>query len=281
MKPHLGAHVSAAGGHYRAIERARELGANTIQIFGASPRQWKASVPPAQDIQKYRKALEESEVKSVYLHAAYLVNLASSGDLRKKSVDNLAVHLEIACALGADGLIFHIGSSKEKNTEDIREKVVKSMKEVLGRAKGSAKLVMENASGGGGKIGSTLEELTDLYQRIDSKRVGMCLDTAHALEAGALDFTPFHIKTFFDQWDKNIGMENLLALHVNDSKTKFGSGSDRHENLGEGEIGLSGFQNLAKEKRLEDTSWILEVPGFDGSGPDKRNLDILKSCFKT
>ena len=135
MRPYLGAHVSAAGGHHKAIERARELEANTIQIFGASPRQWKAGVPSLQDIQKYRKALENSEVKSVYLHAAYLVNLAGSGELYQKSIDNLALHLEIARALGADGLIFHIGSSREKNIRKVREQIVKGMTEVLSRVK--------------------------------------------------------------------------------------------------------------------------------------------------
>ncbi len=279
MKPYLGAHVSAAGGYYKAIEKARELGANTIQIFGASPRQWKATVPSVEDIKKYKEALRKSEVKSIYLHAAYLANLAGNEELYKKSVDNLSLHLKIACALNADGLIFHIGSSRESDAAGARKRIVKGMKEVLGKVKGSAKLVMENASGGGGKIGSTLEELADLHRAINSKRVGMCLDTAHIFEAGILDFTPGEIKKFFDEWDKTIGMENLVVLHANDSKTVFGSGSDRHENIGEGEIGLDGFKNLAGERRLRHTSWILEVPGFDGNGPDKRNLDILKSCF--
>ena len=278
MRPYLGAHVSAAGGHYRAIEKATELGANTIQIFGASPRQWKANIPSVENINKYKGALRESDVKSVYLHAAYLVNLAGNEDVYKKSVDNLSLHLQIACALGANGLIFHIGASPEDTGKAIG-RIARGIKEVLRKVKGPAKLVMENASGGGGKIGSSLGELVSLYQKVDSKRVGMCLDTAHAFEAGMLDFTLPGIKTFFDSWEKEIGMENLVALHTNDSKTKFGSGSDRHENLGEGEIGIDGFRNLAKEKRLSHTSWILEVPGFDGMGPDKRNLDILKNCF--
>ena len=96
MKPYLGAHVSAAGGHYRAIEKAKELGANAIQIFGASPRQWKASIPSVEDVKKYKEALRKSDVKSVYLHAAYLVNLAGNIDVYKKSVDNLSLHFQIA-----------------------------------------------------------------------------------------------------------------------------------------------------------------------------------------
>lgn len=277
MKPYLGAHVSAAGGHYRAIERAEELGANTIQIFGASPRQWRVNLPSAQDIQQYRGALSKSQVKSVYLHAAYLVNLAGGDDLYKKSVANLSLHLKVAHALGADGLIFHIGSSKEKDRG--MAEVVRGMREVLHNVRSSTKLIMENASGGGGKIGSTFDDLMYLYRTMNSERVGICLDTAHAFEAGILDFTPSGTKQFFDKWDKEIGIKSLVALHVNDSKTQFGSGSDRHENLGEGEIGLDGFRSLAKERRLEHTSWILEVPGFEGTGPDRRNLDILKSCF--
>jgi len=280
VKPYLGAHVSAAGGHYKAIEKAKELGANTIQIFGASPRQWKVNIPSVESVQRYKESLIESEIKSVYLHAAYLVNLAGEGDLYEKSVDNLTSHLEIACALEADGLIFHIGSSKEKDGERARKRIVKGVREVLQRVNGSAKLVMENASGGGGKIGSTFDELIALYRAMDSKRIGMCLDTAHAFESGMLRFVESEIKKFFDRWDEEIGMESLVALHINDSKTKFGSGSDRHENLGEGEIGLSGFKTLAKEKRLQHTSWILEVPGFDDMGPDKRNLDILRGCFE-
>lgn len=280
MKPYLGAHVSAAGGHYKAIDKAKELGANTIQIFGSSPRGWRASVPSKENIKKYQEALSNSDVQSVYLHGAYLVNLAGERALYRKSIDNLSMHLQIASALGADGLIFHIGTSKEKDRDMAMERIAKGAKEVLKNVKGKTKLVMENSSGGGGKIGATLDELTDLHKILNLERVAFCFDTAHAFEAGILDFSPSGIKKFFDDWDKKIGIEKLVAIHANDSKTKFGSGSDRHENLGEGEIGLSGFRNLAKETRLKNTSWMLEVPGFDDMGPDKRNLDILKSCFK-
>lgn len=278
-RPLLGAHVSAAGGLYKSIERGEELGAETIQIFGASPRQWKASLPSDEDVKRYKDALEKSSIKSVYLHAAYLVNLATGKkDLFKKSVDNLAVHFEIANLIGAQGLIFHIGSNKEDKDKALQS-IIYGMRQVLSRANGSAKLIMENSSGGGGKIGSDIDEMAKLFKGVSSKRVGLCIDTAHAFEAGVLRYDKASIKSFFDEWDKKIGVGNLVALHLNDSKTEFGSNSDRHENLGEGEIGLSGLRALAKEKRLKDTDWILEVPGFDGGGPDKKNLKIMEGLF--
>ncbi len=280
-RPLLGAHVSAAGGLHNAPVRASAMGAETMQIFGASPRQWKAGLPSEEAIEHYKEALAESGVKSVYLHAAYLVNLASEGELFEKSVENLATHFRIASAIEADGLIFHIGSAKEGDREAALDRVAQGIARVLKSVGGGkTKLVMENASGGGGKIGNDIDDLEKLLSRVKSDRVAVCVDTAHAFEAGVLDFTPEGIKRFFDSWQRQIGMDKLVALHVNDSKTEFASGSDRHENLGEGKIGLAGLRALAAEKRLKDTSWMLEVPGFDGGGPDKKNLDIMKGLFE-
>ncbi|MEX2054425.1 MAG: deoxyribonuclease IV [Candidatus Colwellbacteria bacterium] len=279
--PLLGGHVSVAGGLYKAGEAAADMGAKAIQIFGASPRQWRANLPTPENIERYKKAIDEAGVESVYLHGAYLVNLASEGEIFEKSVKNLTTHFEIANIIGADGLIFHIGSDKGGDRDRALNQIASGMRKVLGAVKeGKSKLIVENASGGKGKIGTTIEEIAGLLDKVDSSRVACCLDTAHVFEAGVLDFSDAEVKKFFDTWDEKIGMDKLLVLHINDSKTSFGSGVDRHENLGKGEIGLEGFRALAKETRLKDTSWILEVPGFTGEGPDKKNLDILKGVFE-
>ena len=140
---------------------------------------------------------------------------------------------------------------------------------------------MENAAGGGEKIGKTAGELAYLLKKVNSKRVKICLDTAHAFESGIIkEYKSDGIKKFLDEWDKEIGLENITALHANDSKTLWNSHHDRHENIGAGYIGLAGFKALAREKRLWNKAWLLEVPGFDNEGPDKKNMDILKSCFK-
>ena len=120
-----------------------------------------------------------------------------------------------------------------------------------------------------------------ILKKINSPRAKVCFDTAHAFEAGVIKYDdPKIINEIFNSWDKEVGLKNIVAIHANDSKTAYGSHNDRHENIGEGHIGLSGFKNLAKEKRLLDKTWLLEVPGFDNLGPDKRNVDTLRSCFK-
>jgi deoxyribonuclease-4 len=282
MRPKIGAHVSVSGGLYKAIGNAKVIGAETIQIFGASPRKWQAQLPKAGDVEKYKKLLMESGIGPVYLHAPYLINLASAdNDLWDKSVRNLSEHLAIAELLGADGLIFHIGSNNGDSAKDLAIlRVVKGMKEVLSRVFGKAKLIIENSAGGGQKIGSTAAEIKLILEKVGSDRVKVCFDTAHAYEAGIINgYTPENIKNLFDEWDKEIGMEKIVVFHVNDSKTIFNSNDDKHENIGNGHIGIRGFASLAKERRLYDKSWILEVPGFQDSGPDKENIDILKGLF--
>ncbi|MBI4239705.1 deoxyribonuclease IV [Candidatus Uhrbacteria bacterium] len=280
-EPLIGAHVSVAGGLVFGVENAKKIGAEAIQIFGSSPRQWHVRMPPAQEIQKYKEALDKSTVKAVFLHAPYLVNLATSDAAQMaKSIHALSAHFQIAENIGAQGLIFHIGSGKELPKEQAFEKVMKAMKKVLDDVPGSSYLIIENSAGGGQKIGSNIDDIKAIMDAVGSRRVKACIDTAHAFEAGIIEhYSPEEIKDFFDEWDTKIGIEHLAAFHVNDSKTAFNSHHDRHENIGQGFIGLKGFENLAREKRLYHAPWLLEVPGFDNFGPDKKNVDILKKLF--
>ncbi|OGY59328.1 MAG: hypothetical protein A3I31_02315 [Candidatus Colwellbacteria bacterium RIFCSPLOWO2_02_FULL_44_20b] len=282
MQPLIGGHVSTAGGLWKAIEYAGELGATTIQIFGASPRQWGVKMPGQADIERYGEALRKSNIQSVYLHAAYLVNLASPDEaLRAKSVKSLTEHLQIAEAIGAQGLIFHVGSGKEAPKGEAAKKVVSGMKEVLKAVPGRAQLILENSAGGGAKLGSNAKEVGSILKRVESPRAKVCFDTAHAYEAGVIErYTPPLIKQMLIEWDTEVGLDNIVVLHANDSKTPFDSHSDRHENIGEGYIGMQGFRNLAHEPRLKTKPWILEVPGFQGLGPDRKNIELLKMCFE-
>ena len=281
MIPKIGAHVSTAGGIYNAIENAVRIGAEAIQLYGASPRQWAAKLPKGEDIKKFKDAQKSSKIKSVFLHAAYLVNLASPDQIiRARSVQSLGDHLKIAEMLDAFGLIFHIGSSKDAPQKEGVNHIIAGVNEVLKNIRGQSKLILETSAGGGAKLGFTAKEVGQILKRIGSNRAGVCFDTAHAFEAGIIKYDPKTIKSVFDEWDKEVGIENIVVIHANDSKTAFGSHNDRHENIGGGYIGLEGFRNLAKEKRLHSKPWILEVPGFEKTGPDKKNVDILRSCFK-
>lgn len=277
-KPKLGAHVSTAGGLFRCVENAQIIGAEAVQIFGASPRQWLAKVPNKEEVTKYNKAMGGSKVGPVFLHGAYLVNLAAATEESlNKSIVNLGLHMQIAEAIGAEGVIFHVGSGQEMPKELAMKKAIAAMKIVLKNVPGRTKLIMEN-SASAKKIGATAREMGIMMAGVNSSRVKICIDTAHSFEAGLIEsYTPSNIREFLDTWDEAVGLENVVAFHVNDSKTPFLSNHDRHENLGEGYIGLDGFKNFAKEKRTWDKAWLLEVPGFDNMGPDKRNVDILKS----
>lgn len=281
MIPFIGGHVSVAGGLVHGIENATKIGAECIQIFGASPRQWAAAMHSQENIDTYLARKKQSNVREVYLHASYLVNLASPlQESREKSMISLVNHLRICDAIQADGLIFHVGSGKEMDKQEALTIVIKELKQVLQEVSGTSRLIIENSAGGGAKIASSAQEIGKIMKGVGSQRLKVCIDTAHAFEAGMIEqYTPENIRNYFDEFEQEVGCEHIVALHVNDSKSPFNSHYDRHENIGEGYIGLKGFQALAKEKRILNTAWLLEVPGFDNLGPDKKNIDILKNLF--
>src|SRR3989338_5324258 len=166
-KPYIGGQVSTAGGLYKAIENAQRIGAECIQIFGASPRQWDAKMPTKDEISIYKNALAASKIGPVFLHASYLVNCAApEADHWNKSIKSLSEHLAIADALGAQGLIFHIGTAKNQSHDDVLDKVVRAMKQVLENVPGHAQLIMENAAGSGQKIGTTAAEMGEIFHAL-------------------------------------------------------------------------------------------------------------------
>lgn len=278
-RPLLGAHISAAGGLLFAIGRAAEMGAECMQIFGGSPHQWAAKLPAPEIAAQFKMGIKEHRIGAVFLHGAYLVNLASQiPDLRAKSVQSLTTHLKIADAIGANGLIFHMGGAQDRE-KGIR-RTVEGIHEVLKNVPGKTQLVMENSAGGGMKLGGVIADLEAIFKGAASNRLKVCIDTAHTFGAGLIDsFSKGEVTKLIDNLDAAVGIENVVAMHINDSKAAAHTHIDRHENLGHGKIGLSGFQNLANEKRLSHIAWMLEVPGMAGTGPDKENLDILKGLF--
>ncbi len=278
----IGAHLQTAGGIDKAIDRAKERGLNCLQIFGASPRQWSVKELSPEAADKFKEAKKSAELIEVYLHAAYLVNLASPDtETALKSEENLKAHFIIAKKLGADGLIFHIGSGKESPKKEAINRVVSAIKRILDAVDGQTKIILENSAGGGQKLGSFPEEMGEMLDEINSDRVAVCFDTAHALEAGlVMDYDKDSVKNLIKRWDKTVGWDNTPVIHTNDSKTAPDSHRDQHENIGQGYIKIDGFKNLAAVKELGNKAWIMEVPGFDGNGPDKKNADLLKGILQ-
>ena len=221
--------------------------------------------------------MQESGIEPVFLHGPYLINLATeSAEQLKKSTDALSGDLQLASAIGAKGVIFHLGSHKGAGYEARVDQVIDQCRQVLKATPDDAWLILENSAGMGGAIGSKFAELGRITRDSGSDRVKVCLDTQHSFAAGYDFKTREGLDAAMAEFDGEIGLDRLVAVHANDSKIELGGGRDRHENIGEGYIGRDGFTNLLSHPAFADVPFLLEVPGFDDSGPDKANLDILK-----
>ena len=273
-----GAHVSAAGGISKAVERAIGIGAETIQIFGSPPQSFNPPKHAPEEIREFKVQAKKYGIGPIYLHAPYLVNLATprSGHL-EISVQTLIKAMNLAGELGAEGVIFHTGSSLGARFEDVSKQIMGALKEILHQTPSLAKLIIENSAGSGGTIGDSPAEIGNLIKGTDSARLYTCLDTQHAFAAGYDLTTDGGIAKMISDWQEHVGLDRLVALHVNDSKVPMGSHRDRHANIGEGLIGKTGFRLMKENNILNKLPWIIEVPGFSDKGPDKANLDILKS----
>lgn len=276
----LGAHVSTSGGLVQAVYRAVELGIEVIQLFGSSPVRWKATIPNPKEIEEFKKQCRTHAIQHVFLHAPYLINLASEKpSIRHLSRVLLADSLKISNAIGADGVIYHTGSAGTQNKKDALKTAVDAVKKILKEIP-RGNLIVENAAGAGALLGDTIKEISYMIQQVKNKRFGFCFDTCHALASGMIEsYDPRHIQKLEKEIREKIGEEKLCAIHLNDSTYPYNSKRDRHENIGEGYIGTMGIRNFLRNDFFAKRPLILEVPGFDGNGPDRRNVGILKLLY--
>ncbi len=279
MKRRLGAHVSAAGGLSKVIERTLAIGGNCFQIFAGSPRMWRRRLYAQSEVEAFKAAAKQHDIQPAIIHALYLTNLASDKpELREKSKQALIMDMKNSALIGGAGVVLHIGSHQGRGFDQVKNLVVDEIRQVLANTPPESTLLLENIAGQNGKIGS-LEELSFFLEELNSPRVKICIDTAHAFEAGHALNNPIGLDLFVRQLEKYIGIENISLLHLNDSKTKLGSRHDVHANIGEGFIGKTGIRNIINHPKLNHLPLILEVPGFDGHGPDKQNIEIVKSLL--
>jgi deoxyribonuclease-4 len=271
----IGAHVSSAGGLHRAVDRGEERGAEAIQIFNQSPRAWRPTKYTDADFAAFRERLARSPVQSVYIHAVYLINVASDDvEVCRKSLESLTHALTVGDAIGAGGVIVHPGSGKGQKPDPTFKLAGKAFREALARTE-RVPLLFENTAGAGFTIGRTFEELAKVIEVSGGgQRLGVCLDSCHLLASGYEVREAMAFKAVIDEFDVVVGIERLTALHMNDSMNPLGSNRDRHANLGEGELGEEGLRVFLGEKRFKGLPVLLEVPGPDGHGPDKTQVDI-------
>lgn len=273
----IGAHVKTAGGPLTAFQRATDLGAEAMQIFLTPPQQWRSSKVEPEVAAEFKKRLAGSPIDPVFVHGVYLINLAASdATMLLRSTSNLKSAMRTCAEMNIRGVIFHLGSHKGSGLDAVFEQICVSCTDVLENSPGEVLLVLENSAGAGGNIGSTWADLGRIIRQIGSERVKVCIDTQHAYAAGYDMATAEGLELAMQEFDREVGFRNLVALHANDSKVELGSGRDRHENIGDGHIGREGFARMMAHPALKDLPFILEVPGLDGSGPDKPNVDALK-----
>ena len=273
----IGAHVSTAGGISNAVARAQEIGCETIQIFGSSPQAWAFKPVPGEQIELFKQNLAEAGIGPVFLHAIYLINLGTPNQENlQKGIDSLGNYMTLAANIGAAGVIVHPGSHGGRGFEAVLPQTVDAIKAVLDAAPDGPCLAVENMAGMGQHIGARFDELGEILRTVDSPRLKICLDTQHSFAAGYDLSNPQGIRAMVDELDAGPGSSNVAAIHANDSKRVCGSGVDRHDNIGEGFIGEEGFAAIMGNPAFADVPFLLEVPGFEGKGPDQRNIDILK-----
>lgn len=274
----LGAHVSTAGGIQNSIDRGLSIGCETIQIFGSSPQSWFFKPVPLENLQAFKARRRESGIGSVFFHCIYLINLGNPNpDNVSKGVKSLTDYMNLASEIEADGIIFHPGSHKGAGYEAILKQTADSIIDVLENSPDGPWLTLENTAGMGQHIGAKFEELGRIIETVGSSRLKVCLDTEHSFAAGYDVATKDGLEATMDEFDREIGLDRLVAVHANDSKKPLGSGVDRHENIGQGHIGIKGFENIMSHPAFREVPFFLEVPGMEGKGPDKANLDLLKT----
>ncbi len=277
--PLIGAHVSAAGGVSNAPLNAHNEACETFQFFVSSPQSYKMNEISDEEIVRFKTNCQTYSYTNYFVHASYLINLASPNNrVRYGSITLLRKGLEACSRLGVQGMMFHTGSAAGHNDKAAGlKKAVESLKKVLAGYTGTTTLLIENAAGAGSTLGVTFEEVAQLFDAIKkTKRAGVCLDTQHAFASG-YDWTDTAATNrALKQFDALIGMEHLLVVQANDSKFPCSSNKDRHEHIGKGCIGAEGFRTLLHHPLLRNKPFILETRP-DGRAED---IAILKALRK-
>ncbi len=261
-----GAHVSSAGGISTAIDRAEELGCDAVQIFTQSPQMWKPTVHSDEQVARFRERREEAGIEAVVCHALYLVNLAGADkELHRKSVIAMRASMETAAAIGADGVVFHVGSHLGKGLAAGYRRAVPALRQLHELTNDRLWLVHENAAGAGSTMGRSVDELAVFFERLDRhERLGICLDSCHWWVSGVDVTSPDALDRALGVLDDSIGLDRLRCLHVNDAAAALASNRDRHASHGLGEM-KDGLATFVAHPAFDGLPAILETRGPDGT----------------
>lgn len=278
--------MSIAGGYYKAAEAAASFGMDTVQIFTKNNNQWKAKPLTENDVSLFREALEEAGLQKPCAHDSYLINLASpKPDAWQKSVDAYIIELERAEALGLDGVVMHPGSFVESSEEEGLAKIIQAFELIHEKTAGfRVQTWLETTAGQGTNLGHRFEHLATIIDGVtDDARLGVCVDSCHIFAAGYPLIERKEYLATMREFDKVVGIDRIKAFHLNDSKKPLGSRVDRHDHIGEGELGLEPFRHILNDKRFKNLPMYLETKKEerDGVAMDGVNLATLRGLLKS
>jgi deoxyribonuclease IV len=273
----VGAHVSTGGGLANAVQRGKERGCESIQIFHQSPRMWRPTNHTEEDFAAFREAMEASPVEAVIIHAVYLINCATKDkELRKKSLTSLTHALRVGDGIGARGVVLHPGSQK---TDPLKPSLKRASKVIAAALKetDSCPLLIEQTAGHKGLLARDFDQTAELIELAGSgPRLGLCLDSCHLFVQGYDITDETHLGAVLDEADAKVGIERLGAVHVNDAAVPLGACLDRHANIGKGEMGKRGLSAFLSEPRFEGLPATLETPGPEKKGSSKAEVTLAK-----
>lgn len=274
---HIGAHLSSSGGIHTAVDRAEAVGAESLQVFTQSPRAWRPTNHDPATFDRFRERREEVGLHGVLCHALYLCNFAATrDDVYEKSIAAVRNTMEVACAIGADAVVLHVGSHLGAGLDAGMDRVLHAMEQVLELTNDTTWLLMENSAGAGGTIGRSVDELATIHERLDRHpRLGLCLDSCHLYVSGVDVTDTATLDALLDEVDDSIGLDRLRALHVNDSAAPLGSNRDRHANIGEGLLGEQ-LGVFLGNPRLQGLPAVIETEGPEKKGPDTAEVRKAK-----
>jgi deoxyribonuclease-4 len=277
-----GVHCSVRKGFVGALEEAAALGCETFQMFTTNPRGWQSRVYTEDEFAQFRAARVKLGLTPVIVHSPYLPNLCTSNkDLYAKSLRSLKGDLERCGKLGADYLVIHPGAFSPESDEETGIRTLSgAFNEALEAVPGTTMVLIENMAGGGRRLGGKFSQIAAMLAGVKKQeRVGVCFDTCHALAAGYDIHTAAGVKETIKEFDGEIGLDRLKVFHVNDSKGPVGCHRDRHENLGQGFVGLDGFKHLFSAADFSTRAFVLETPKEPMPTADLENLKKLRSCL--
>lgn len=280
----LGAHMSIAGGYYKAVEIAKRCGCDCVQLFTKNSNQWRAKPIQEEEATRFRATLKELSIDHPIAHNSYLINLASPDEaLWRRSIEAFVIELQRAEQLGLAVVVTHPGASLTSGEQRGLIRIAAALDEIHAETRGiKARILLETTAGQGSYLGCRFEHLAEIIDRIrDPERLGVCVDTCHIFAAGYPLATTRQYRSTMKRLATIVGLDQVKAFHLNDSKRELGSRVDRHEHIGKGHLGLEPFRHLLNDARFELVPMYLETPKgiADGEELDVMNLRTLRSLI--